>query len=284
MVNDDAFSAHGYDYPEGEITIAGEQALWFVRERKQLPNGDLDRAKNQRNVIKAIVAKGLSADVVSDPAQFTRFIGGVAKHLTVDNSLTDDEIRRTALSLRLDANDIALLQAPISGFGTTPDGQSIDVVDTAQMAELAEALKTDTMDGVREEVPAGLSALAVEFVRSLRQLWRHRYFRRLLAVRVATQSSDGVLQIALASYVLFSPERQPDAASIAAVLAITLLPFSILGPFVGVVLDRVARRQVLVVVDLLRAGLAVEPGRAGRDRPADRRAPRPPSTAACCWR
>ena len=95
------------------------------------------------------------------------------------------------------------------------------------------------------------------FLRSLRQLWRHRYFRRLLAVRVATQSSDGLLQIALASYVLFSPERQPDAAAIAAVLAITLLPFSILGPFVGVVLDRVSRRQVLVVVDLLRAGLAV---------------------------
>ena len=37
----------------------------------------------------------------------------------------------------------------------------------------------------------------MEFVRSLRQLWRHRYFRRLLAVRVATQSCDGVLQIAL---------------------------------------------------------------------------------------
>jgi len=79
----------------------------------------------------------------------------------------------------------------------------------------------------------------VEFVRSLRRLWRHRYFRRLLAVRVATQSCDGLLQIALASYVLFSPERQPDAASIATVLAITLLPFSVLGPFVGVVLDRV---------------------------------------------
>ncbi len=97
----------------------------------------------------------------------------------------------------------------------------------------------------------------MEFVRSLRQLWRHRLFRRLLAVRVATQSGDGVLQIALASYVLFSPERQPDAASIATVLAITLLPFSILGPFVGVVLDRWSRRQVLVVVDLSRAVLAV---------------------------
>src|SRR4051794_10335483 len=70
--------------------------------------------------------------------------------------------------------------------------------------------------------------------RALRQLWRHRYFRRLLAVRVATQTGDGILQIALASFVLFSPERQPDAASVAAVLAVTLLPFSFIGPFVGV--------------------------------------------------
>jgi Major Facilitator Superfamily len=93
--------------------------------------------------------------------------------------------------------------------------------------------------------------------RSLRQLWRHRYFRRLLAVRVAIQSGDGVLQVALASYVLFSPERQPDAASIAVVLAITLLPFSIVGPFVGVVLDRVSRRQVLVVGSLARSALTV---------------------------
>ena len=97
----------------------------------------------------------------------------------------------------------------------------------------------------------------MEFVRSLRQLWRHRLFRRLLSVRVATQTADGVLQVALASYVLFSPQRQPDAASVATVLAITLLPFSVLGPFVSVVLDRWSRRQILVVLDLARAVLAV---------------------------
>jgi MFS family permease len=97
----------------------------------------------------------------------------------------------------------------------------------------------------------------VEFVRSLRQLVRHRLFRRLLSVRVATQTADGVLQVALASFVLFSPQRQPDAASVATVLAITLLPFSILGPFVGVVLDRWSRRQIMVVLDLARAVLAV---------------------------
>ena len=95
------------------------------------------------------------------------------------------------------------------------------------------------------------------FIPALRQLWRHRYFRRLMAVRVATQTSDGILQIALASFVLFSPERQPDAASIAVVLAVTLLPFSFIGPFVSVVLDRWSRRQVILVVDSCRCVLVL---------------------------
>jgi polyisoprenyl-teichoic acid--peptidoglycan teichoic acid transferase len=155
VTNRNAFSTHGHHFPAGEITIRGEQALWYVRERKALPRGDLDRAENQRNVIQAIVAKGLSARVISNPERFTRFIGNVAKHLTVDNSLTDDEIRRTALSLRLQVEDVGSLQAPISGFGTTSDGQSIDIVDTARMAELGKALKTDTLDSYVKKYPQG---------------------------------------------------------------------------------------------------------------------------------
>jgi polyisoprenyl-teichoic acid--peptidoglycan teichoic acid transferase len=155
VTNKTAFSAHGYDYPEGKITIAGEEALWFVRERKLLPGGDLDRAENQRNVIKAIVQKGLSVQVLSDPGTFINFIGNVAKHLTVDNDLSDAEIRRTALSLRLTGKDIELLQAPISGFAMTRDGQSIDVVDTAKMAELSSALKKDKLSEYVKKYPQG---------------------------------------------------------------------------------------------------------------------------------
>lgn len=145
VTNKHAFSSHGFDYPKGEITISGEQALWFVRERKSLPDGDLDRAENQRMVIKAIVAKGLSPEVVADPTAFTSFIGGIAQHVTVDSSLTDQTIRDLALSLRLTSSDIHLLQAPISGFGTSPDGQSIDIVDEAQLEALGKAMKTDAM-------------------------------------------------------------------------------------------------------------------------------------------
>jgi MFS family permease len=97
----------------------------------------------------------------------------------------------------------------------------------------------------------------VHFVASLRQLWRHRLFRRLVAVRAVAQTSDGMVQVGLASYVLFSPYQQPDGWSIATVLAITLLPFSVLGPFVSIVLDRWSRRQIMVITDSCRVVLAL---------------------------
>lgn len=155
VTNKTPFSSHGYDYPKGRITIRGEQALWFVRERHALPNGDLDRAENQRNVIKAIVQKGLSAGTLADPAKFTSFIGNASKHLTVDNGLSDADIRNTALSLRLSGSDIELLQAPLAGFGTSPDGQSIDLVDAGQLAELSTALKQDTLADYVKKHPQG---------------------------------------------------------------------------------------------------------------------------------
>jgi MFS family permease len=80
-----------------------------------------------------------------------------------------------------------------------------------------------------------------------------RDFRRLFGVRLIAQFGDGLLQSALATFVLFSPERQPDAVKVAAAFAILLLPYSIIGPFAGVFLDRWRRRNVLVRANLLKA-------------------------------
>ena len=92
-------------------------------------------------------------------------------------------------------------------------------------------------------------------LRHLVHLLRGTWFRRLFAVRVASQLTDGVFQVALASYVVFSPERAPGPGAIAAALAVVLLPFSVLGPFVGVLLDRWSRRQVLARANFVRVGL-----------------------------
>jgi MFS family permease len=93
-------------------------------------------------------------------------------------------------------------------------------------------------------------------VRDLRVLLRFRNFRRLLAVRLLSQGADGVYQIALAAYVVFSPEKQTSATAIASAMAVLLLPYSLVGPFAGVLLDRWRRRQVFLYGNLLRAVLA----------------------------
>jgi MFS family permease len=93
-------------------------------------------------------------------------------------------------------------------------------------------------------------------VRDLRVLLRFRNFRRLLAVRLLSQGADGVYQVGLATYVVFSPEKQTSAAAIASAMAVLLLPYSLVGPFAGVLLDRWRRRQVFVHGNALRALLA----------------------------
>ncbi|GAA3042370.1 MFS transporter [Streptomyces glomeratus] len=93
-------------------------------------------------------------------------------------------------------------------------------------------------------------------VRDLSVLLRFQGFRRLLAVRLLSQGADGVYQVALAAYVVFSPEKQTSAAAIASAMAVLLLPYSLVGPFAGVLLDRWRRRQVFLYGNLLRALLA----------------------------
>ncbi|OUD04827.1 MFS transporter [Streptomyces swartbergensis] len=93
-------------------------------------------------------------------------------------------------------------------------------------------------------------------VRDLRVLLRFQGFRRLLGVRLLSQGADGVYQVALAAYVVFSPEKQTSAAAVASAMAVLLLPYSLVGPFAGVLLDRWRRRQVLLYGSLLRALLA----------------------------
>jgi MFS family permease len=67
------------------------------------------------------------------------------------------------------------------------------------------------------------------------------------------QLTDGIFQSSLASFLLFSPERQPDAKSAAVAFAVVLLPYSLVGPFVGTVLDRISRQRVILFANLFRA-------------------------------
>ena len=92
---------------------------------------------------------------------------------------------------------------------------------------------------------------------TMMHLLRHRAFRLLLGARLLGQSGDGLLQGGLVGYSLFSPEKQATASGIATGFALLLLPYSLIGPFVGVLIDRVPRRRVIVLGNVMRAGFSV---------------------------
>jgi len=82
-------------------------------------------------------------------------------------------------------------------------------------------------------------------------------FRRLLFSRFSSQWGDGLFQTGLAGAVVFNPERAVSPAEIAAGFVVLLLPYSVVGPFAGALLDRWDRRRVLVGANLLRGLLIV---------------------------
>lgn len=84
-------------------------------------------------------------------------------------------------------------------------------------------------------------------------LLRHPRLSRLFVARWTGQATDGLFQSALASFILFSPERQADALGAALAFAVVLLPYSLIGPFVGTILDRISRQRALFIANLLRA-------------------------------
>jgi MFS family permease len=87
---------------------------------------------------------------------------------------------------------------------------------------------------------------------AIRQALSGGLSRRLLSVRILGQTADGLLQTGLASFVMFSPERQANPKAIATAFAILLLPYSLVGPFAGVLIDRWSRRIILARANVLR--------------------------------
>jgi MFS family permease len=83
-----------------------------------------------------------------------------------------------------------------------------------------------------------------------------RGFRRLVATRFASQLGDGIFQLSAAKLLLFDHPGPNPALTLTGIVAVTLIPFSVIAPFVGVFIDRWDRRAILTYTPAIRAGLA----------------------------
>ena len=112
----------------------------------------------------------------------------------------------------------------------------------------------DAQDGQPADPPRpGAEPQRGSFLHDLRVVWTEPGFRRLLSVRLISQTGDGVFTAGLGTYVFFNAATFPSPTKGAAAFAALLVPYSLIGPFAGVFIDRWSRRQILVYASLLRS-------------------------------
>lgn len=90
----------------------------------------------------------------------------------------------------------------------------------------------------------------------LRHLWRLSGFRRLTYTRVLSQAGDGMFQVGIATAFFFEPTQAATASDIAIGFAVLLAPFTLVGPFVGPLIDRWRRQRIILIGNLVRLVLA----------------------------
>ncbi|GAB3228623.1 hypothetical protein GCM10027447_21000 [Glycomyces halotolerans] len=135
-------------FEEGWNHMNGEEALDWVRQRKQFPDGDFARMRHQQDLIKAIMDAAVSADVLTSRSRLTSFIESVSDAVKVD---TDFNVVATAIEfMHLRSDDIVFLTTPNHGTDNV-NGESVVVYDEENGASLWDAVADDT---VREWIEA----------------------------------------------------------------------------------------------------------------------------------
>ena len=94
---------------------------------------------------------------------------------------------------------------------------------------------------------------ARSFVADLRTVLAGSGFRKLFATRLISQTGDGFFNAGLGAYVFFNATTFPNPGAAAVSFAVLYLPYSLVGPFAGVFIDRWSRRQILLRSALIRA-------------------------------
>ncbi|MEB3366471.1 LCP family protein [Saccharopolyspora mangrovi] len=134
------------NFTKGINHLDGHAALAYVRQRHELPRGDLDRVERQQNLVRALTRKVASNDIYTDPQRAYELLQSLTRMVRVDATLTNDELRSLMLGVRsMDTDALTLLTAPIAGVGEE-EGLSVVRLDTTRGAEFWRAFKTGSVD------------------------------------------------------------------------------------------------------------------------------------------
>ncbi len=120
-------------FEAGPRHFNGEEALDYVRQRYQFPDGDFTRIQHQQMFLKALLDKAVSAGTVTNIGNLKEFVNSVAASLTVDQDFSLIDLAWQFRSLR--SEDLNFFVTPNLGTGTEGD-QSVVVSDDESKAVL----------------------------------------------------------------------------------------------------------------------------------------------------
>jgi LCP family protein required for cell wall assembly len=144
----------GIDLPAGHQTVSGADALAFVRQRRDLPDGDLDRVTRQQAFLAGVARSALSG-ALSDPASIDRLVRAVTRYVVLDRGWDLDRI--VAQLRRAAGRDIAFRTIPTGrpDLRTPVDGVAVEV-DPVQVRAFVASVVGD--EDVRLAGPTGAPA------------------------------------------------------------------------------------------------------------------------------
>jgi LCP family protein required for cell wall assembly len=148
ITNDHAFtSTHGgFTFEQGEITLSGDEALGFVRERYAFVDGDYQRARNQQAYMKGLAKTILSRETLSDPGKVVNTFEALKPYLILDDRFDLGSVTSLGLGMRnMRSDNILFFTSPTLGTGTSADGQSIVIPNWEEMARVQEAFRAGTL-------------------------------------------------------------------------------------------------------------------------------------------
>lgn len=143
----------GEEFAEGEITLQGDDALAFVRERKAFATGDYQRAANQQLFLKGLLSEVLSADTLLNPVRVSELVSETSPYLTVDSGVDAWFLLSTFWNARdVRSGDVHFFTSPTLGTGWR-GGQSVVVPDWDEIDVVRQSIKDGTLS---EYVPPKL--------------------------------------------------------------------------------------------------------------------------------
>ena len=144
----------GANFHAGVQTISGSDALSFVRQRHDLPAGDLDRIVRQQAFMSQLVKQILSAGTLTDPTKLTNLVDAARRSFTIDENWDFVDF---ALKLKdISGGNVRFETIPVTSIDSyTEWGESIVTADPEQVSEFVAGFASGKDDDGTAEAPAG---------------------------------------------------------------------------------------------------------------------------------